>query len=158
MTCVALRRELEAHEDAQMCAQGDLSVRVPRRVGKLVDAAFRAARVAAGRWLAPGECLAIVAAHFVATWKEVLRDRNTLQHRVLERDRGECQVPGCSRAALHAHHVVFRSRGGADAPGNLVSLCAAHHLRGVHAGYLRVRGEAPHALSWELAAAQPLVH
>jgi hypothetical protein len=53
---------------------------------------------------------------------------------------------------------VFRSRGGRDAPANLVSLCAAHHLHGIHAGHLRVHGEAPHALTWELAGAQVLVH
>ena len=29
-------------------------------------------------------------------------------------------------------------------------LCAAHHLRGVHKGWIRVRGLAPHALEWEL--------
>jgi hypothetical protein len=157
-TCIALRREIEAEHNAQMCARGDLTVRVPHRVGKLVGAAFAAARAAAGRWLSPGECLARIAEHFLATWKDALRDRSTLQRRVLERDRGECQVPGCSRAAVHAHHVVFRSRGGADAPRNLVSLCAAHHLHGIHAGYLQVRGEAPHALAWALAAPPAAVH
>jgi len=59
-------------------------------------------------------------------------------------------VPGCSRAAAHAHHVRFRSAGGTDEAGNLVALCAAHHLHGVHAGYLRVRGRAPSSLVWEL--------
>jgi hypothetical protein len=66
----------------------------------------------------------------------------------MARDRGWCQVPGCSRAALHVHHVRFRSHGGADVAANLVGLCAAHHLHGIHAGYLRVAGTAPHRLRW----------
>ena len=71
---------------------------------------------------------------------------------VLERDRGLCQVPGCSRAAAHAHHIVYRSMGGPDEASNLVSLCAAHHLHGVHRGYVGVSGEAPHELRWRLGA------
>jgi hypothetical protein len=51
---------------------------------------------------------------------------------------------------LHAHHVRFRSAGGADELANLVTLCAAHHLRGVHAGAIRLGGRAPDALWFEL--------
>jgi hypothetical protein len=58
---------------------------------------------------------------------------------------------GCSRAAAHVHHIVFRSAGGQDRPANLVSLCAAHHLHGVRMGYVRVFGNAPDALQWELS-------
>ena len=110
--------------------------------------ALRAAQTAAGRFLTPGEALELIAEHFIATWEPLLAERNTIQKRVLARDRGWCQVPGCSRAALHAHHVRFRSHDGATAAENLVSLCAAHHLHGVHAGYLRVVGVAPHRLRW----------
>jgi hypothetical protein len=46
--------------------------------------------------------------------------------------------------------VTFRSRGGGDETANLVTLCAFHHLRGVHAGRLRVRGRAPHGLRFDL--------
>jgi 5-methylcytosine-specific restriction endonuclease McrA len=71
-----------------------------------------------------------------------------------------CTVPGCtSMRNLHAHHVRFRSAGGADDLANLVTLCAAHHLRGVHAGTIRVCGRAPHELRFELgvrAGAPPL--
>ena len=90
----------------------------------------------------------LAARHFIDTWKELLKERSTLQRRVLERDRGLCQVPGCSRAAAHAHHVVYRARGGGDCESNLLSLCAGHHLHGVHRGYVRVKGEAPGALTW----------
>ena len=91
-----------------------------------------------------------MAAHFVETWGAVLKARPTPQRRAVERDGGLCQVPGCSRAAAHAHHVRFRSAGGTDEAGNLVALCAAHHLHGVHRGWVRVRGRAPDALVWEL--------
>jgi hypothetical protein len=93
-----------------------------------------------------------MAAHFVETWKPALTQANTVQRRVLERDRWSCQVPGCSRPAAHVHHIEFRSAGGSDDPSNLVSLCAAHHLRGVHMGRLRVGGKAPDGLRWELKA------
>ncbi len=150
MTCIELRRELEAQEEAQICAQGVIDLRVPERVVGILGEAFRAVRAVAGRWLEPGECLEIIARHFIDTWKQALAERSTPHRRVLARDRGLCQVPGCSRAALHAHHVRYRSSGGGDEPENLVSLCAAHHLHGVHRGFIRVHGQAPDALCWEL--------
>ena len=104
---------------------------------------------------------ASLAEHFIETWRPLLVERSTPHRRVLARDGGFCQVPGCSRPAVHAHHVVYRSRGGGDDPANLVSLCAAHHLHGVHAGTIRVRGTAPDALVWELGVglgAVPLVN
>jgi len=149
-TCIALRREVEAASDPQTCAPGDFTLRVPRRVGTLLAAAFGAARRVAGRWLDPGECLVRVAAHFLETWGAALGGRSTPQRRAVERDGGLCQVPGCSRAAAHAHHVLFRSAGGTDDGDNLVGLCAAHHLHGVHRGWVRVHGRAPDGLVWEL--------
>jgi hypothetical protein len=119
-------------------------------VAALLSAAFRAVREVEGGWVDPGECLFRVAAHFLETWREALAERNTVQKRVLARDRLRCQVPGCSRAAAHAHHIRFKSAGGDDEESNLVSLCAAHHLHGVHAGLVRVSGRAPDALRWEL--------
>ncbi|WP_242334368.1 MULTISPECIES: HNH endonuclease [Anaeromyxobacter] len=154
-TCIALRREIEAEQEAQMCARAELDLRVPRRVGRLLDEAFRAARAAADRWLTPAECLERMAEHFISTWKPALAERSTPQRRALARDGGLCQVPGCSRAAVHAHHVVYRSRGGGDDPANLASLCAAHHLRGVHGGLVEVRGVAPDRLTWRLGARDP---
>jgi HNH endonuclease len=149
-TCVALRRELQAKEEAQMCARGEFALFVPRRVRGLLGLAFRAACKAAGRPLSPGECLHRIAAHFVETWKPALAEKSTVQKKVLERDGGFCRVPACSRAAAHVHHIVYRSAGGSDDPANLVSLCAAHHLHGVHKGSIRVWGEAPDRLHWEL--------
>ena len=148
LTCVALAREAEAEEEAQTCARGELSWRLPVRVFSLLEAAIRAAQAAAGRFITAGEALEAIAEHFIATWTPLLAERNTVQKRVLARDKGWCQAPGCSRAALQAHHVRFRSHLGPTAPPNLTSLCAAHHLHGVHAGYLRVTGVAPHRLRW----------
>jgi hypothetical protein len=139
-----------------MCARGELDLRVPRRVHRLLCAAFAAARAAEGRWLGPGACLERIAEHFIETWRPALAEKSTPHRRVLARDGGFCQVPGCSRPAAHAHHVVYRSRGGGDEEANLVSMCAAHHLHGVHAGYIRVRGGAPEGLLWELGAAPDL--
>jgi 5-methylcytosine-specific restriction endonuclease McrA len=150
MTCMNLKFELEARDPAQMCARGELDLRVPRGVGALLDAAVCAAREAAGYWLSPGECIAWIAEHFVGTWEEALAERSTRQKKVIARDAGFCQVPGCSRAAAHAHHVLYRSRGGVDEESNMVSLCATHHLHGVHRGWVRVRGRAPEGLTWEL--------
>ncbi|MGZ6126223.1 MAG: HNH endonuclease, partial [Myxococcales bacterium] len=149
MTCVALRRELEAKEEAQMCARNTISVWMTVRVAEVVKTAFRAARALAKRWLAPGECLFILADHFVKTWAAAVKTARTLQQKIFARDGFCCQVPGCSRPAMHAHHIEFRSHGGSDDPSNLVSLCVAHHLRGIHGGLLRVRGSAPDGLVWE---------
>jgi hypothetical protein len=149
-TCLALARELDEREEAQMCARGELGLRVPVRVGALLGAAIRAAREVAGRWLNPGEALACIATHFLSVWRPAVAERSTLHGKVLARDRGLCQVPGCSRAAAHNHHVLYRSHGGSDDPENLVALCAAHHLHGVHRGWVRVHGRAPDGLRWQL--------
>ena len=95
------------------------------------------------------ECLVIMCRHFVATYDEESRPR-TKAERIMERDRGLCTCPGCSKAADHVHHVEFRSRGGGDEEANLTSLCLAHHLHGVHKGYLGVSGAAPGGLEWRL--------
>ncbi|MDH3213787.1 MAG: HNH endonuclease [Myxococcales bacterium] len=70
---------------------------------------------------------------------------------MFERDGWRCTVPGCSSYRnLHDHHIIFRSAGGSNALTNRTTLCAAHHLRGVHAGVVRCRGEAPADLRFEL--------
>jgi 5-methylcytosine-specific restriction endonuclease McrA len=73
-----------------------------------------------------------------------------------ERDGYVCTVPGCSRAADHAHHIKFRSHGGSDDLSNMTSLCAVHHLQGVHMGRIRVWGCAPDRLHWELGVGMSL--
>jgi hypothetical protein len=149
-TCIALKREVEARDDAQMRAQGALSVRVPGSVAILLRAALAAALEAEGRWISPTERLVRVAQHFLDTWKDAVPRRRTVQQRVIERDQGWCQVPGCSRPATDAHHITFRSAGGSNDRANQTGTCKPHHLHGIHAGYVRVTGHAPGALVWEL--------
>jgi 5-methylcytosine-specific restriction endonuclease McrA len=150
MTCIALRRQIEAEHEAQICARGELELRVPTHVYGLLGVAIRAARKAESKWISNSMCLRRIAEHCIGVWKTTLKQRSTVQRRVLKRDKGFCQVPGCSRAAVHAHHIIPRAQGGSDDPSNLVSLCAAHHLHGIHGGYIRVTGKAPDQLRWEL--------
>jgi hypothetical protein len=77
------------------------------------------------------------------------RKNKTLQQKVRDRDHGLCQVPFCSRAGLPVHHIIFRGRGGTNAMTNLTCLCAAHHHI-IHMGWIRVWGEAPDKLHWQL--------
>jgi len=155
LTCIALRREVEAQvgaaaaEAAQPCAEAGLAIRMPARVATLLGVTLRTVRRVEGRWLNESKCLLRLAEHFIATWK-LPKPRSTPQRRALSRDRWLCQVPGCSRAAAHAHHIRYRAHGGDDSPENLVALCAAHHLNGVHRGWVRVSGQAPDHLVWEL--------
>lgn len=125
LTCVELGRALQADEEAKMCARGEFACVLPIRVRSLLRQAFE-------------------------VWKPLLASRSTLQKQILARDGWVCQVPGCSRAAVHVHHIKYRSAGGTDDPENLISICAAHRLRGIHTGRIRVHGTAPHKLIWEL--------
>ncbi len=87
-------------------------------------------------------------------WAQQDPDRIPTERRILERDGYRCLAPGCgARRNLEVHHIVYRSRGGSNAPANLVTLCHAHHHHAQHRGTLRVRGEAPHALIWEVGLA-----
>jgi hypothetical protein len=151
LTCVALGEALDARDEAQMRAAKVLRARMPARIALVLQAAFRAVRAAEGCLLADGSCLVRVARHFIDTWKPHVRKARTLSQRVRERDLGRCQVPGCSRRAVHAHHVHPRSHRGPDTDENLVALCACHHLVGIHGGFMRVRGRAPDRLVWEVA-------
>jgi hypothetical protein len=151
-TCIALRREIEAREEAQISAGRDLDLRMPVRVHRLLEDAMKAARAAAGKWITPSERLKRIAQHFVDVYKDHPKPRNTVQRRVLERDEWSCRAPGCSRVEPHVHHVIFRSQGGDDDETNLVSLCAAHHLHGIHDGWIRVSGKAPDQLRWSLTS------
>jgi hypothetical protein len=150
LTCVELRAALADRDEAQMRAARILRAPVPARVALLLRAAFRAVRAVEGRLLDDGSCLVRVARHFLDTWRAHAKRARTLSQRIRERDLGRCCVPGCSRRAVHAHHVRPRSRGGGDERWNLAALCACHHLRGIHGGYIRVRGRAPDRLVWEV--------
>jgi hypothetical protein len=148
--CITLRRELQAEQEAQMCARGEFVIWAPRSVAETLLMTFRAVRKAEKRGLSAGECYARMAEHFIDTWRLAVTPPNTVQQRVLERDKWMCQAPGCSRPVAHVHHIEFRAQGGPDEEWNLISLCAVHHLRGVHMGRLRVIGKAPDQLRWDV--------
>ena len=150
LTCIALRRALEGEAERQMRARRRLVAALPLRVATVVAAAVQAVRERTGLPLPVGRCLAIIAVHFIRQWEHLADARQTASRKVRERDGGECQVPGCSRRATHAHHVLFRSRGGGDEPENQLGLCGFHHLRCIHGGWLRVHGRAPDGLRWFL--------
>ena len=150
LTVVELRAALAEQDDAQMRAARVLRARVPERVARILQAAFRAARAVEGRLLDDGRCLVLVARHFAETWRLHVKRPKTVSQKVRRRELDRCCVPGCSRRAVHAHHVVPRSRGGGDEPENLAAVCAIHHLRAIHGGYIRVRGRAPDGLVWEV--------
>jgi hypothetical protein len=150
LTCIELQRRLEGERERQMRASRRLSVPMPRRVAVLVAAAVEAVRKRVGCLLPVGKCLALLAFHFIETWRTAEKRSRSRSRQVRDRDGGHCQVPGCSRKASHSHHITFRSRGGGDEAENQVALCAFHHLRCIHGGWLRVFGRAPDALTWFL--------
>jgi len=85
--------------------------------------------------------------HVKAEWTALPRHRNPVH----ERDGWRCRVPACSsRRNLQEHHVLYRSRGGSNERGNRISICAWHHLRGIHAGRIRARGDAESGIQWQL--------
>ncbi len=72
------------------------------------------------------------------------------RRKVLHRDQGKCQVPGCGCFTnLDVHHIVHRLLGGTNELWNLVTLCEAHHLAH-HEGTLRIwRVDGALTFRWE---------
>jgi len=75
-----------------------------------------------------------------------------LRRRVLAREARRCGNPRCDNRADHCHHIVFRSRGGKTGIENEVAVCRTCHAL-IHAGLLRVRGDASGDLQWLPAGA-----
>jgi hypothetical protein len=51
------------------------------------------------------------------------------RRKVLHRDQGRCQVPGCrAHKNLDVHHIRHLEHGGTNDLWNLITLCEAHHL------------------------------
>jgi hypothetical protein len=147
LTVIELRRRLEADHEARMCAARRITARLPMRAVVLLDAAIQSVRDAAGMQLPAGTCLAVIARHFLETWKGAL-PRRTRSQKLRERDGNWCTVPGCSHRSQHEHHIVFRGRGGPDEDENKTGVCGYHHHRCIHPGYVRVWGQAPDGLTW----------
>jgi hypothetical protein len=150
--------------DVDLEATQELAFRVPLAVASLYRGVLETLRARLrperGRFALDGEVFDALLDCAALSW--TLRDpRARRPDPVIERDGYRCAVPGCtSRRSLHDHHVAFRSAGGSDALGNRITLCAFHHQRCLHAGLLRVRGQAPDGLLFELglrAGGAPLV-
>jgi hypothetical protein len=92
-------------------------------------------------WLA----LDFLATH-LPSWLEAL----DTEDRIAVRERFRCAIPGCTVHGGAGHHLEFRSQGGSDEDENLLFTCYIHHIPGVHAGCLRVTGEAPDRLKIDL--------
>lgn len=67
---------------------------------------------------------------------------------VRKRDGKICRVPDCKKPSTHSHHIVYRSLGGAWTTQNMLRLCTKHHQY-VHAGILKIHGDADKTLVWE---------
>ncbi len=157
--------DIDSDRDRQLCAhptdsQRHASIRVlaPRDVVRLFRAVLCSVRLAIERETqrlpTEADAFELMLDHALATWgvDDVwLRQRVRKLYPIFERDGWLCAVPGCSaRRNLHAHHIIFRSHGGSDDSENLTTLCAFHHQRGVHGGTVRITGQAPDGLLFEL--------
>ncbi|MFO0583170.1 MAG: HNH endonuclease signature motif containing protein [Anaeromyxobacter sp.] len=143
------RREVQKELDQQMWRAGTVRASVPRDVDELFAEAVLSARLRSGPGLSPGQALFLMSFHFTEVWEPLALDLVLKAEEIKLRDKGRCQVPGCSHPAEHVHHVRFRSHGGSSEGSNLVSVCSAHHLAGIHKGFIRVSGTAPDGLVWE---------
>jgi hypothetical protein len=70
----------------------------------------------------------------------------------LAREGGRCGNPRCHHRADHCHHIVLRSRGGRTELENEIAVCSTCHAL-VHAGLLRISGQAQGGLRWIPVAA-----
>jgi len=143
------KREVQEEQDRQMWRTGTVKAPVPPDVNDVFAKAVLSARLRTGPGLGAGQAFFLMSVHFTDVWGDYARVLMKRAHKVMKRDRGRCQVPGCSHRACHIHHVRFRSRGGPTEGWNLVAVCEAHHLAGIHQGYIVVTGTAPDGLVWE---------
>jgi len=124
--------------------------RAPEPIARHWFGALREIRLERGL-LPTWACVMLLLKRAVDAWTAHDPEATPTHRKVLERDGYLCQVPGCSsRRNLEVHHIKFRSRGGGNEASNRITLCHAHHAHMLHMGHVRVRGEAPHALRWEM--------
>ena len=95
--------------------------------------------------------LVVFFAQAVKEWVREDPERRPVRARILKRDGYRCVIPGCrNRAELEGHHMKPRAQGGSESDANLATVCAGHHRGGIHKGYVRIWGVAPHGLNFEL--------
>ena len=134
---------MRAHSGLERC-DGCVAFRGPVSVVALFRAAIEAFRPpGAPAWAGLFELFD----HVRAEWEAQPPHRDP----IFARDGWRCTVPACSAGRnLQDHHIRFRSRGGDNTHGNRTTVCVWHHLRAIHDGRVRVWGQAPNALHWEL--------
>ena len=138
-------RRLEDEADAALARRGRAAIafHAPRPVAALFLGMVRRAG-----------SLESLLLHAIAAWLDA--GSAFEDYADFERDGFRCAVPGCTaRRELQSHHIQFLSAGGPDEAWNRITLCAYHHLRGVHAGTVRIRGRAPERLVFELGVELP---
>jgi hypothetical protein len=114
ISCVDLRRELQAEDDRKMCARGSFRTFLPRRVHLLLEEACRAVRKATGQWFSPGECLGKMCARFMEIWRRP-KGRKTRQKKIRDRDSGLCLAAAgrrrtCTTSSTAAEAAPTRSK------------------------------------------------
>ncbi len=74
-----------------------------------------------------------------------------LRKKVLLRDGGRCQVPGCGRSQfVHVHHIQAQGAGGRHVLENSLVVCHSCHTL-LHEDRIAVEGAAPDRLVWRRA-------
>jgi hypothetical protein len=136
-----------AAAEVQMCARGLDAEIVFYGPASVVTLLWGVVRAFTPPHEPPWRGLERLLLHVKAQWEGQPRHRDP----IFERDGWRCAVPACTaRSSLHDHHVVYRSRGGHNHQDNRVAICATHHLRGIHRFKVRVSGQAPDDLTWEM--------
>jgi len=158
-------RESEAAEDAQNRRAGRRRVwgeKDGMETVRLAIACARAVAASQGEIIDDAEALARLADHFLEVWSEhAVRRRLKIgadRLKVLERTKGICAVPGCTRPAEHEHHLVLRSQGGGEESWNRIGLCDYHHLAGIHGGLITLTGRAGERLEWRFKRSESGAH
>ncbi|HEY3998521.1 MAG TPA: hypothetical protein VGO93_06625 [Candidatus Xenobia bacterium] len=144
-----LPRVPDAVGQVRHAATSHMRIRLPRDLHDMVVRTLGMAEAALGGHASKTQCVELLLNHFLSTWARVAM-KAARENPILERDSWQCVTPGCtSRTSLQGHHVMFKSQGGSDKAENQGAICACHHLRGIHQGRLRARGQAPDGLVWE---------
>jgi len=119
----------------------------PRRVPRPSLPGISGGAEGRGAVLPPGECLRIIAAHFIEVWKPSGGEEYPAE-RVLARD-GLLPVPGCKPGGYAGPPHSSTSAGRLGRGGNLVGLCAATTCAACTWVHPRQR-QGAHGLRWQL--------
>jgi 5-methylcytosine-specific restriction endonuclease McrA len=121
-----------------------VTVRAPEEVAEHFASLLRRVRRMHRYLLDDGQCVVWMLIRFAAEWAKPELEALHRQYAIFERDGWLCGSPRCTaRGHLEEHHLTFRSQGGSDAAANRSTRCVGCHRHVIHAGTMRVKGEAP---------------